>query len=95
MDKESLKQEIEELLKLYSKGDIAFDGVVSKLYSFLDNQLSDSSAFLGSLEIDEDLLNEAKEFAKGKKNVSTSDLQKRFRIGYARASRIIDKLEEA
>ena len=95
MDKESLKQEIEELLKLYSKGDITSDGVVSKLYSFINNQLSDSSAFLDSLGIDEELLSEAKEFAKGKKNVSTSDLQKRFRIGYARASRIIDKLEEA
>lgn len=44
MDKESLKQEIEELLKLYSKGDITSDGVVSKLYSFINNQLSDSSA---------------------------------------------------
>lgn len=40
------------------------------------------------------LLDEIKAFVMGNKQISTSLVQRRFRIGYNRASRIIDQLEE-
>ena len=40
------------------------------------------------------LLDEILEFAIQNKQISTSLIQRRFRIGYNRASRIIDRMEE-
>ena len=94
MDKESLKQEIEELLKLYRKGDITSDGVVSKLYSFINNQLDGDPVYSDTLGVDDELYSEVKEYIGTLKAVSTSAIQRRFKIGYAKASRLIDKLEE-
>jgi S-DNA-T family DNA segregation ATPase FtsK/SpoIIIE len=44
---------------------------------------------------DEDLLEEAKAIAREHKRLSTSLLQRRLRIGYPRAARLVDQLEEA
>ncbi|WP_275934804.1 DNA translocase FtsK, partial [Oenococcus oeni] len=43
----------------------------------------------------DDLFNEASDFVIQQKKASTSLLQRRFRIGYNRAARIIDDLEAA
>ena len=94
MDKEFLKQEIDQLLKLYDKGDITSSGFTSKLFSFINSQLDNDPVFLDTLGIDDDLYGEVKEYIGTLKAVSTSALQGRFRIGYAKASRLIDKLEE-
>ena len=41
----------------------------------------------------DDILNDAVEFCRGCETVSTSRLQREFRIGYNRAARLIDDLE--
>ncbi len=45
-------------------------------------------------DIDDDLYEEAKEIVVGSKKASTSYLQRRLKIGYSRAARLIDILEE-
>lgn len=46
------------------------------------------------LDTDDDLYEDVREYVAGLKTVSTANLQRRFRIGYARASRLLDQLEE-
>lgn len=47
-------------------------------------------------KIDKDeLFNEAAKLVKGYEEVSASLLQRRLKVGYARAARILDELEEA
>lgn len=54
---------------------------------------SGSAPSLGDSE-DEDLLNQAVEIIRETRRASTSSLQRRLRIGYTRAARIMDILEE-
>lgn len=44
---------------------------------------------------DDELYSEVMEYAKDKKQISISNLQRRFGIGYARAARFRDALEDA
>jgi S-DNA-T family DNA segregation ATPase FtsK/SpoIIIE len=46
------------------------------------------------VEIDDDLMPEAIELVRKLNKASTSLLQRRFRIGYTRAARLIDAMEE-
>ncbi len=48
-----------------------------------------------SLDSDEELLEEARAIAREHKRLSTSLLQRRLKIGYPRAARLVDLLEEA
>ncbi len=57
--------------------------------SFGDEE--DSSEFIG--EEEEELYNRIKEMVIMEKKVSTSYIQRRFKIGYGRAARMIDQLE--
>lgn len=93
-NKSDLHQEIDQLLKLYDKGEITPSGFTSKLTSFINNQLDSDPVFSDAFGIDDELYGEVKEYITTLKTVSTSALQRRFRIGYARASRLLDQLEE-
>ncbi len=44
--------------------------------------------------VDDELYTEVVEYAANKKQISTSDLQRRFKIGYARAARFKEELED-
>jgi S-DNA-T family DNA segregation ATPase FtsK/SpoIIIE len=61
-------------------------------------QNAEAGIFAGSLEEgggdDDDLYNEAREHVQKAGKASTSYLQRRLRIGYARAARLMDLLEE-
>ena len=94
LNKSDLQQEINQLLKLYDESNITPEGFTSKLASFINNQLDDDPVYSGALGIDDEVYSEVKEYIGTLKAVSTSALQRRFRIGYAKASRLIDKLEE-
>lgn len=48
----------------------------------------------GKLEVDDDLYNEAVDLVTNMQSASVSLLQRRFRIGYTRAARLIDAMEE-
>ncbi|HMQ95940.1 MAG TPA: DNA translocase FtsK [Candidatus Saccharibacteria bacterium] len=94
MNKDLLQQEIDQLLKLYDKGDLTSSGFTSKLISFINNQLDGDPVYSDTLGVDDELYSEVKEYIGTLKAVSTSAIQRRFKIGYAKASRLIDKLEE-
>lgn len=49
---------------------------------------------LNVLEVDDEMYKEVTEYIKDLKEIKTSVLQKRFRIGYGKAARLIDRLEE-
>lgn len=55
---------------------------------------NDGSEAATMLDTDDDLYEDVKEHIVALKTVSTANLQRRFRIGYARASRLLDQLEE-
>ena len=52
---------------------------------------SESNVMLNS---DDDLIMQAYNLARGQKTLSTSYLQRRLKIGYPRAARLMDELEE-
>jgi S-DNA-T family DNA segregation ATPase FtsK/SpoIIIE len=59
---------------------------------------ADTSIFSSSLEDDsdrDDMFEEAKALVIAEKKASTSYIQRRLKIGYSRAARILDELEEA
>ncbi len=58
---------------------------------------ADTSIFSSSLEDDDrdELFNEAKKLVLEEKKASTSYIQRRLKIGYSRAARILDELEQA
>lgn len=94
LNRSDLGQEINQLLKLYDEDNITPEGFTSKLYGFINNQLDSDPLYSGYLGVDDDLYSEVREYIKTLTAVSTSVFQRRFRIGYAKASRLLDKLEE-
>ena len=60
------------------------------LDSIID-QISDENIEIDS---DDDLILQAQNLARGQKTLSTSYLQRRLRIGYPRAARLMDELED-
>ncbi|PNB76922.1 cell division protein FtsK, partial [Pseudomonas sp. FW305-BF6] len=48
----------------------------------------------GKTEVDDELYNEAVELVTNMQSASVSLLQRRFRIGYTRAARLIDAMED-
>ena len=94
LSKEDLQQEIEQLLSLYDEGDITSAGLTSKLFAFINNQLDNDLIYTDTVGIDDEMYSELKEYTKTLKTISTSVLQRRFMIGYAKASRLMEKLEE-
>ncbi|MBV9349827.1 MAG: cell division protein FtsK, partial [Patescibacteria group bacterium] len=71
-----------------SVSDIAFSGNVS------DSPNALFSASLEDEDVDDDLFAEAKQIVEEAGKASTSYLQRKLRIGYARAARLMDLLEE-
>ena len=55
------------------------------------DQISDDNIEIDS---DDDLILQAQNLARGQKTLSTSYLQRRLRIGYPRAARLMDELED-
>ena len=84
-----LEQKIDELTE-----------IVGKLFEIQNSQYTDIMLLLKSLQIDpeprniEDLYEEAKEAILEDGNASTSYLQRVLHIGYAKATRLMDMLEE-
>ena len=72
------------------------DEFVPSLDIAVEQKSSDSDAMFESFDIDEDdeLYEEAREIVTQAGKASTSFLQRKLRIGYARAARLIDILEE-
>jgi len=70
------------------------DGVVEYSEDIVESQHKVSGMVGGSSDDDDELLDEAKEVIINANRASTSLLQRRLKIGYARAARIIDILEE-
>lgn len=72
------------------------DELVPSLDIAVEQKSSDSDAMFESFDIDEDdeLYEEAREIVMHAGKASTSFLQRKLRIGYARAARLIDILEE-
>ena len=60
------------------------------LDSIID-QISDENIEIDS---DDDLILQAQNLSRGQKTLSTSYLQRRLRIGYPRAARLMDELED-
>ncbi|MFA6255332.1 MAG: DNA translocase FtsK 4TM domain-containing protein [Patescibacteria group bacterium] len=80
---------VTEYLKDRSKPDYIEEVVEKQQTGF-----SEASNFSGDIEDGDPLLPEAKEVIVRAKKASASLLQRRLRIGYARAARILDLLEE-
>ena len=59
-----------------------------------DEKVSDSDGYSSSDEYDDPIYNEVVDFAVSAGKISASLIQRKFRLGYNRAARIIDLLEE-
>lgn len=78
---------------------IANQQILTQQLAKLNSRLFVLEGVLGNTEIEEDeadekLYNDAVEVVREAKKASTSLLQRRLRIGYGRAARIMDLLEE-
>ena len=83
-------EEIERLIKYVSKEQMAkYDNSLTEIP---DNHMAGSDS--PKEEYDDPLYNEIVDFAISTGKVSASLLQRRFRLGYNRAARIVDLLEE-
>lgn len=86
------------------QGTFASDDEIDRLVRFWDSQkrsecapvkFEEMSQILSAVKGDDDtLLETARQLAEEHKNLSTSFLQRRLRIGYPRAARIMEQLEE-
>ena len=82
--------EIERLIKYVSKEQVAkYDNSITEV---ADNHMAGAAS--PKEEYDDPLYNEIVDFAIQSGKVSASLLQRRFRLGYNRAARIVDLLEE-
>lgn len=66
----------------------------SNLEQYIDEEINNSPSLFKNDELDDELYNEAKKLVIKAKKASASLLQRRLRIGYARAARLLDMLEE-
>ena len=83
-------EEIERLIEYVSKEQVAkYDNSLTEIP---DNHMAGESS--AKEEYDDPLYNEIVDFAISTGKVSASLLQRRFRLGYNRAARIVDLLEE-
>lgn len=82
-----MKDKIKALLKQYDNKEIDSDTLVDTLLEYMGYSTLYAKG-------DEDLYAETVELLKDLDYISTSVLQKRFRIGYIRAVRLIDRLED-
>lgn len=89
-----LKNEITKLLELHSGGELSLEETTSKLFQLIKGSIPEKTIDLSAFDVDEDLFSEVKDYIKGRKEIRTSDLQRRFRLGYAKSRGIIDRLEE-
>jgi len=88
--------EVKEIVSYLIKNN---DYVLQTAIDFSDNDGNGASGGISFDQIeDEDnidpLFNEVKEFLMKKKKASTSLIQRRFKVGYGRAARIMDQLEQ-
>ncbi len=77
---------------LKREGDAAYDETITSFQAKGSRSGSTHSSNEG--DVDDDLFNEAKELVVQSGKASASLLQRRLRVGYARAARLLDLLEE-
>ncbi len=79
-----------------SQGEVRYDdGITNAVESYTPQNKNDhGGADSGEPVTDEDYIVKAAEVAVGNGQLSTTMLQKKLKLGYARASRIMDELEE-
>lgn len=83
-------EETERLIEYVSKEQVAtYDNSITEIN---DNHMAGAGS--GSEEYDDPLYNEIVDFAISTGKISASLIQRRFRVGFSRAARIIDLLEE-
>ena len=83
-------EETERLIEYVSKEQVAtYDNSITEI-----NDSHMAGAGSGSEEYDDPLYNEIVDFAISTGKISASLIQRRFRVGFSRAARIIDLLEE-
>lgn len=83
-------EETERLIEYVSKEQVAtYDNSITEVN---DNHMAGAGS--GSEEYDDPLYNEIVDFAISTGKISASLIQRRFRVGFSRAARIIDLLEE-
>ncbi len=73
---------------------IKAQGVAPVFEAAIKEKIESTAAELPDMEENDDLLEQAVEIIRQTKRASTSSLQRRLRIGYTRAARIMDILEE-
>ena len=84
--------EIDRLVKYWKDYQLKYPLKKLNLELIADVETFDTTVE-GNLD-DESLIIQAEELSKGQKTLSTSYLQRRLRIGYPRAARLMDELEE-
>ncbi|HWQ27798.1 MAG TPA: DNA translocase FtsK, partial [Dehalococcoidia bacterium] len=82
--------EIERLVAFWTQD--RFRGIERETYDYLFEEAKADLA--GESEDDDPLLEKARALAAEHQRISTSLLQRRLRIGYPRAARLMDQLEE-
>ncbi|MBR6801892.1 MAG: hypothetical protein IKM61_09090 [Eubacteriaceae bacterium] len=90
------EEEVESVVNFIKEQCVAEydDEVYEDIRSSADSAAGNSSDAAASNVFMDDLLADAMEIAFEKMTISTSTIQRRLRIGYARAGRIIDEMEE-
>ncbi len=68
---------------------------LEKRVGFLEKSLEENTSINHRLRSNDELFEQAKEIVCAMDTVTTSQLQRKLLIGYARAARIIEQLEEA
>jgi S-DNA-T family DNA segregation ATPase FtsK/SpoIIIE len=89
-----------------AQGTLTTDGEIQRVVAFLKQQgqpqyevaikdkIEGKSADLPDMEEDDELIQQALEIIRQTRRASTSSLQRRLRIGYTRAARVMDLLEQ-
>lgn len=83
-----MKDKIKNLLKQYDNNEIDSDEFTDTILEYMGY----GNLYAGD---DDELYTDTLKLVEGLDYISSSVLQRRFRIGYARAVRLLDRLEEA